>query len=128
MVVEGEENQVTAPLCLSPNHLVVVVEPACLTGSMNDQVVTSHNQARSRFEAHVSGELASYLEYRRNGSIHDLVHTYTLDAFKGRGIATTLTGFALASIRESGGSIIPSCWFVAEYVAKHPNYADLVHD
>ncbi|HNI71373.1 MAG TPA: GNAT family N-acetyltransferase [Marmoricola sp.] len=69
---------------------------------MNDQVVTSHNQARSRFEAHVSGELASYLEYRRNGSIHDLVHTYTLDAFKGRGIATTLTGFALASIRESG--------------------------
>jgi predicted GNAT family acetyltransferase len=95
---------------------------------MNTQVTTAHNEAATRFEAYVDGELASHLDYHQRDSVYNMHHTYTLDAFKGQGIASQLTEFALATVQEGGGSIIPTCWFVAEYVEKHPEYADLVHD
>ncbi|HMU36316.1 MAG TPA: GNAT family N-acetyltransferase [Marmoricola sp.] len=95
---------------------------------MGEQLTTTHNEQASRFEAHLGEQLASYLEYQLTGDVYDMDHTVTLDAFKGRGIASTLTEFALAHVRREGGQVIPTCWFIREYFEKHPDQADLVHD
>jgi hypothetical protein len=32
----------------------------------------------------------------------------------------------LDSIRADGKTVVPRCWFVAEFIDLHPEYADLV--
>jgi predicted GNAT family acetyltransferase len=29
-------------------------------------------------------------------------------------------------VRRTGSTILPACWFVAEFIESHPEYADLV--
>lgn len=58
-----------------------------------------------------------------------LVHTDVDPAFEGRGLGSRLIGGALADIRARGLLFVPLCPFVAAYVRRHPEYADLVvHD
>lgn len=35
--------------------------------------------------------------------------------------------YALDESREAGYSVAATCWYVDEYIGKHPEYADLVH-
>jgi predicted GNAT family acetyltransferase len=32
----------------------------------------------------------------------------------------------LASIRSSGRTVVPTCWYVAQFIDGHPDYADLL--
>jgi predicted GNAT family acetyltransferase len=43
-----------------------------------------------------------------------------------RGIASELVKGALDMIRADGQKVIAGCGFVADYLRKHPEYADLV--
>ena len=45
--------------------------------------------------------------------------------FQGRGLATILVAEALRATRAEGFRIVPTCWMVAEYIDKHPEYADI---
>jgi predicted GNAT family acetyltransferase len=45
---------------------------------------------------------------------------------RGGGIASHLTTHALDYARERGLKIVPSCPFVAAYIARHPEYRDLL--
>ena len=42
------------------------------------------------------------------------------------GHAGQLIAFALADIQRSGRRVLPTCWFVAQFIDDHPEYADLV--
>jgi predicted GNAT family acetyltransferase len=88
-------------------------------------VKVNHNEARSRFETEVDGQLA-VAEYRLEGDVLCLTHTVVPEPLEGRGIASTLIRDALAHARQQGLKVRPSCAFAAAYVKRHPDAQDLV--
>lgn len=85
------------------------------------------NEEAHRFEAELEGETA-FAEYRlvNNGII--LPHTVVPEAFEGRGVASQLAKAALGYARDHGLKVIPLCPFMAGYIAKHPEWHDIVHE
>ncbi len=85
----------------------------------------SHNSANSRYELIEDGHVA-YAAYKRDGDVWDFNHTVVPKALGGRGIGTRLVEAALADVRAQGGKVKPSCSFVAGYLEKHPDAAEVV--
>jgi predicted GNAT family acetyltransferase len=54
------------------------------------------------------------------------VHTEVPAALAGHGIAAALAKFALDNARERGMDVVPKCAYVAAWIKRHPDYADLV--
>ena len=83
------------------------------------------NAALSRFELDADG-VTAFMNYRLAGNVLTLNHTETPAAARGRGIASKLVEAVLAQARDRGRKVVPRCPFVRAYLAKHPEYADLV--
>jgi predicted GNAT family acetyltransferase len=81
---------------------------------------------RRRFEALVDDELAGIAAYARRGSRVIFTHTEVLPAFEGRGVGSALAKGALDAVRAEGGTVEPRCPFIAAYIRRHREYADLV--
>lgn len=86
------------------------------------------NAEASRFEAHLHGELAAVLDYRRRPGVWVLVHTEVLPQAEGHGLGSAIVRYALDTIRSVGERLVPQCPFVAAYLERHPEDADLVAD
>ncbi|MGH3282117.1 MAG: GNAT family N-acetyltransferase [Trebonia sp.] len=99
------------------------MEPAA-----TDAPVVTDDPSASRYELHVGAELAGFVEYklRQNGTVISLVHTEIRDAFQGKGMATHLARFSLDDARRRGLAVLPFCPYIASWIKKHPDYADLV--
>src|SRR5271155_4987139 len=82
------------------------------------------NKSRSRFELDVEGTMA-FANYRLTPDAVIITHTETPRALRGRGIASELVRGALQLIRADGLKVVAGCGFVVDYLAKHPEYADL---
>jgi predicted GNAT family acetyltransferase len=86
-----------------------------------------HNPSQRRYEAWIDDELAGVASYRLEGDVAVFDHTVVEPAFGGRGVAGRLVGFALDDVRAAGQwRVRPACSFVVGFVAKHPDYADLL--
>ena len=83
------------------------------------------NRDGSRFELDI-GEQLAFANYRLTPSAVIITHTETPRALRGRGIASELVKGALELIRSDGKKVIAGCSFVADYLDKHPEDADLV--
>jgi predicted GNAT family acetyltransferase len=84
------------------------------------------NPSELRFEIRDDGKLAGFAQYvRRPGRIF-FVHTEIDNAFEGRGLGSQLAAGALDATRATGDRIVPLCPFIASYIDRHPEYADLV--
>jgi uncharacterized protein len=92
---------------------------------MKDYVVVD-NLPAGRFETTVDGHLC-VLDYRIAGKVLALDHAGVPAAAGGRGTAAALTRFALDSARKRGMSVEPNCSYVAAWISRHPEYADLLH-
>jgi predicted GNAT family acetyltransferase len=99
-----------------------------MVNASRNAVVTEvrRNSRRSRYELFVDGDLAGIAEYRRSGTSVELPHTEILPSVRGRGFAGTLVRGALDDIRKHHNTVVPRCWFVAEFIDMHPEYQDLV--
>ncbi len=84
------------------------------------------NEQRERYEAVLGDEVIGYSVYRELGDVVELPHTVVDPEYGGQGVASAVVKFALDDIRASGLRVIPACAFVAAYIARHPQYADLV--
>lgn len=92
----------------------------------NSDVTVTKNADGSRYEAHIAGQRVGLISYtERDGSVI-MPHTEVDPEFGGRGIAGQLTKFALDDVRAEGKSVVPSCPYIAGWIEKHPDYADLV--
>jgi len=80
---------------------------------------------RSRYEILVDGEVVGIADYHDDGETRVFPHTYVDPAWRGRGLAEELVRYALDDVRASGLRIVPACWYVAQFVGAHPEYADL---
>jgi hypothetical protein len=94
----------------------------------SDAIEVVNNEKESRFEASALDGLA-YLTYRemRDGTLI-LIHTEVPAELAGRGVASRLARAALDLARARGVKVLVRCPFVTEYIARHPEYHDLVRE
>lgn len=79
-----------------------------------------------RYELLVEGEIAGIASYRFDGARLTLTHTEVADAYEGQGLGSRLVAAALDDVRRRGITVVPRCPFVASYLQRHPEYADLI--
>lgn len=92
---------------------------------MSNEVV--HNTEKQRYEIHVDGVFAGLTEaHEDGGEIVTFPHTKVFDEFEGQGLASQLVAGALDDVRARGKKIVAECPYVARFVEKHPDYADLL--
>jgi uncharacterized protein len=85
-----------------------------------------HDAEAHRFQVRLSTGTA-VLAYTPSGDKRlDMYSTYVPTAARGQGVAAALVEAALAYAREGGFLVIPSCWYVALWIRRHPEYADLL--
>jgi predicted GNAT family acetyltransferase len=78
-----------------------------------------------RFELAVPGGTA-LAYYKQEGERLVLTHTEVPQELSGQGIGSKLAKGVFESLRASGRKAVTKCPFMAAYVAKHPEYSDLV--
>ena len=89
-------------------------------------VTVRENADRLRFELLLDGEPAGFAAFRVRDGITVITHSEVDPAHRGRGLGSDLARQTLDALRAQGARIVPSCPFFANYVAEHPEYADLV--
>jgi predicted GNAT family acetyltransferase len=95
-------------------------------GPGNDEITVIDQPDAGRYEAHLNGELAAFVTYRRSPGRIVFIHTETLDGFTGRGVASHLVRTVLDEARRQGLQVVPRCPYVARFIAEHAEYQDLV--
>jgi uncharacterized protein len=79
----------------------------------------------SRYEVFVGDELAGIAAYRLEPGHLVVFHTEVDPAFEGRGLGSRLAQTVLEDARAQGLRVVPACEFMAVYLKRHPEYADL---
>jgi predicted GNAT family acetyltransferase len=85
-----------------------------------------NNAERSRYELVLDGELIGIADYRHLDGRTVFPHTEIRPAQRGRGWGAELVRGALDDVRTSGRQVVAQCWYVAEFIDDHPQYADLL--
>lgn len=80
---------------------------------------------KHRYEILVDGKRAGLTAYRDRDAQRVFYHTEVDDAFAGQGLASQLVTQALTDVRNSGKRIVPVCPYVAKYLKKHDEFADI---
>ncbi|MDQ0572726.1 putative GNAT family acetyltransferase [Variovorax paradoxus] len=86
----------------------------------------TNNEAQHRYEAATDGRLAGFAEYNLLTDAIMFTHTEVLPENEGKGIGSALARHVLDDARARGLHVIPVCQFIAGYIRKHREYADLV--
>lgn len=84
-----------------------------------------NDEDRSRYELWLDGKVIGVADYRVSGSQVIIPHTEIRPDLRGRGYGDELVRGALEHVRTSGRTVVPRCWFVHEFLALHPEFADL---
>jgi predicted GNAT family acetyltransferase len=80
-----------------------------------------------RFVIQVDGVTVGVAEYRLAGEDRIIfTHTEVDQTYEGQGLGSTLAAAALDQARDRGLAVEPRCPFIAAYIQRHPEYADLV--
>jgi predicted GNAT family acetyltransferase len=93
---------------------------------VSDDVEITKNAAASRYELHLDGARIGLADFYERGNVVVIPHTETLPAYGGRGLASRLVRFALEDISAAGKKVDPVCPFVAVFIRRNPEYADLL--
>jgi len=93
---------------------------------MTEPLDVAMNDVTHRFEVTMGGETA-FAEYRLHPGYITLPHTVVPPAFEGKGVGSALAKAALGYARDHGLRVKPVCPFIAGYIARRPEWQDLVH-
>ena len=84
--------------------------------------VTAEHQ---KYTIAVEGKTAGHADYADRGDQRVFYHTEIDEAFAGQGLAGKLVRQALADTRAAGLRIVPVCPYVAKYLERHEEFADI---
>jgi len=96
-----------------------------------DTVVRDH-PTEHRYEITVAGRPAGYAAYldrpggEGGGQRRVFLHTEIDTQYEGQGLGSVLARAALADVRASGRRAVAVCPFMAGYLKRHPEEADIV--
>ncbi|WP_151476321.1 GNAT family N-acetyltransferase [Streptomyces albicerus] len=82
-----------------------------------------------RYEARIDGAstVAGFADYIRTAELIAFVHTEVSPEFEGKGVGSALVRVSLDEAREAGLRVLPTCSFYAGWIARHPEYGDLLY-
>jgi predicted GNAT family acetyltransferase len=83
------------------------------------------NTSQHRFELDADGRTA-VAYYTLSPGVITFTHTEVPAEVASHGIGSRLVRAALAAARARGLKVVPRCSFVSAYIARHPEFADLV--
>jgi len=89
-------------------------------------VSVTDNPSELRYELHVDGALVGEIRYRREPGVRVLVDVDIEPHLEGHGLGGRLVEGALDDLRRQGLAIVPHALFVSDFIARRPEYADLV--
>ena len=84
-----------------------------------------NNPDANRFELEAGGHTA-LARYRLAPGVITFTHTEVPPALSGQGVGSKLARGALDQARAMGLAVVPQCEFIASFMSKHPEYADLL--
>ena len=84
-----------------------------------------NNRSEQEFTLEVDGEVA-VAAYQREGDTIVFTHTVVPPAIERHGVGSRLVRGALDQARDQGLTVVPQCPFVRAFIAKHPEYRDLL--
>ncbi len=85
-----------------------------------------NNARSSRYEIGLDDRLVGFADYRACGDTVVFPHTEIEPSMRSRGLGAELVRRALDDVRARGGTVVAQCWYVAEFIDDHPEYADLL--
>ena len=84
------------------------------------------NDADSRYELLVDGQVAGIADFHLRGDSVVLPHTEIDPRRRGQGLGAILVQGVLEDVRSAGRTVVPACWYVAQYIDEHPEHRDLL--
>ena len=84
-----------------------------------------NNTKLNRFELDVDGHTA-VAYYKLAPGVITFTHTEVPQELSGRGIGSQIVRGALEAARAQRLKVVASCPFVSAYIAKHPEFGDLL--
>ena len=84
------------------------------------------NPEQHQFEGRLDGRLVGHSEYALAPGVITFLHTEVDPAFEGQGIGGALASNALDEVRARGLRVVARCPFIAAYIRRHRDYADLL--
>ena len=85
-----------------------------------------HNAEASRYELVADGELVGIADYRISGDRIVFPHTEIASSRRGQGLGAVLVQGALDDVAGKGMTVVPQCWYVAEFIDENPQYKQLL--
>lgn len=79
-----------------------------------------------RYELVVDEDVVAVADYYDRGDVVVMPHTEVAHQLRGRGYGAMVVQGALDDLRARGKRIVPSCWYVREFIQAHRDYEDLV--
>lgn len=85
-----------------------------------------HASAKNRFEIHLGRAVIGKTFYRAENGNRAFTHTEVDPDYQGHGLASQLIEHALDTTRGEGLRVVALCPTVAAFIAKRPEYHDLL--
>ena len=90
------------------------------------EITVRDNAEAQVYDALIGDQVVGSIVYERSGQRLVFSHTIVEPEFRSRGIGTVLVTRALDDVRARGMTLTNYCEFVADFIAAHPGYADLI--
>jgi predicted GNAT family acetyltransferase len=84
------------------------------------------NEPDCRYELYVDGVMVGIADFSVDGSTVVIPHTEIEPGRRNNGLGALLVKGALDDIRAAGRKVVPSCWYVRQYIDEHPEEFDLL--
>lgn len=75
-----------------------------------------------RFELLLDGQVIGLAEFTDADGKRDFTHTEINPAHDGKGYGSQLVSAALTETHAEGLGAVGTCWFVEEYLVRHPEF------
>ncbi|MCA0046193.1 N-acetyltransferase [Mesorhizobium sp. B283B1A] len=86
----------------------------------------TENIRQHRFELPIIGQAFAVAYYTLQDGKVALIHTEVPSEFSGQGIASRLAQGTFELLRKTGRKAVLKCPFMSGFVARHPEYTDVV--
>jgi predicted GNAT family acetyltransferase len=91
-----------------------------------DRLHIVDNPGSHRYEAILDGKVVGISQYTLADDVITFLHTEVDPSGEGKGLGSRLAAGALDDVRRRGLRVVAKCPFIAAYIKRHGDYADLL--
>jgi len=104
--------------------------PQLLTTDPGTGLTVENDSDGSRYRIRDGADYLGLIDYRMNAdaTVVAMTHTEVLPGRQGGGVAGLMATAALDDVRARGSRVDPVCPYIARFIRRHPEYADLLAD